>query len=291
LAKEADMQTDVFGYPRDEKSACGVGFVASRKGEFSHQIVEEALFALACVEHRGACAADQKTGDGAGLMSDIPFKLLGYERGTVAIATVFVTPEPEARRRLLQLFEETFAFWDMPILNYREVPVNLEVLGEQARQSLPTILQAIIQRPIHANNDMAFNQMLYTALRKTFTRQRRLYPDPQFFVSSLSVNTIVYKALTRSEYLGKFYLDLQRPEFKSRFALFHRRFSTNTVTSWDKAQPFRLLGHNGEINTIQGNRSWAYSREKTLGLPRNELLTHEGISDSGSLNEIVEALM
>lgn len=285
------MQTDVFGYPRDEKSACGVGFVASRKGEFSHQIVEEALFALACVEHRGACAADQKTGDGAGLMTDIPFELLGYERGTVAIATVFVTPEPEARRRLLQLFEETFAFWDMPILNYREVPVNLEVLGEQARQSLPTILQAIIQRPIHANNDMAFNQMLYTALRKTFTRQRRLYPDPQFFVSSLSVNTIVYKALTRSEYLGKFYLDLQRPEFKSRFALFHRRFSTNTVTSWDKAQPFRLLGHNGEINTIQGNRSWAYSREKTLGLPRNELLTHEGISDSGSLNEIVEALM
>lgn len=284
-------QMDVFGYPRQEKSACGVGFVASRQGEYSHQIIEEALHALTCVEHRGACAADQKTGDGAGMMTDIPFGLLGYERGTVAVATIFVTPEPEPQRRLLQLFEETFGFWDMPILCYREVPVNLEVLGEQALKSLPTILHAIIQRPIYANNDVAFNHMLYRSLRKTFTRQRRLYPEPQFFVASLSVNTIVYKALTRSEYLGKFYLDLQRPDFKSRFAVFHRRFSTNTVTSWDKAQPFRLLAHNGEINTIQGNRSWAYSREKTLGLPRNELLTHEGISDSGSLNEMVEALM
>jgi glutamate synthase domain-containing protein 2/glutamate synthase domain-containing protein 1/glutamate synthase domain-containing protein 3 len=282
---------DVFGYPRQEKSACGVGFVASRQGEYSHQIVEEALYALACVEHRGACAADQRTSDGAGLMTDIPFDLLGYERGTVAVATLFVSPDPEPQRRLLQLFEETFGFWDMPILNYREVPVDLSILGEQARRSLPTILHAIIQRPVHANNDVAFNHMLYRALRKTFTRQRRLYPEPPFFVASLSVNTIVYKALTRSEYLGKFYLDLMRSDYKSRFAMFHRRFSTNTVTSWDKAQPFRLLGHNGEINTIQGNRSWAYSREKTLGLPRNELLTHEGISDSGSLNEMVEALM
>jgi glutamate synthase domain-containing protein 2/glutamate synthase domain-containing protein 1/glutamate synthase domain-containing protein 3 len=284
-------QFDVFGYPRREQSACGVGFVASRQGQYSHQIIEEALHALTCVEHRGACAADQKTGDGAGIMTDIPFDLLGYERGTVAVATLFVTPEPEPQRKLLQIFEETFGFWDMPILHYREVPVNLSILGEQALQSLPTILHAIVQRPIHANNDPAFNHMLYRALRKTFTLQRRLYPEPQFFVASLSVNTIVYKALTRSEYLGKFYLDLEKPEFSSRFAIFHRRFSTNTVTSWDKAQPFRLLGHNGEINTIQGNRSWAYSREKTLGLPRNELLTHEGISDSGSLNEIVEALM
>lgn len=285
------MQLDVFAYPRQEKSACGVGFIASRAGQYSHQIIEDALHALNCVEHRGACAADQKTGDGAGLMTDIPFELLGYERGTVAVASLFLTPEPEAQRKLLAIFEETFGFWDMPILTYREVPVQLEVLGEQARASFPTLLQAIIQRPTHANNDIAFNHMLYRALRKTFTRQRRLFPESAFFVSSLSVNTIVYKALTRSEYLGKFYLDLQRPEYKSRFAMFHRRFSTNTVTSWDKAQPFRLLGHNGEINTLQGNRSWAYSREKTLGLPRNELLTHEGISDSGSLNEIVEALM
>ncbi|PIQ28876.1 glutamate synthase large subunit [bacterium (Candidatus Blackallbacteria) CG17_big_fil_post_rev_8_21_14_2_50_48_46] len=282
---------DAFGYPRSEKSACGVGFIASRRGEFSHQIIEETLYALSCVEHRGACAADQKTGDGAGIMTDIPFELLGYERGTVAVASLFVTQAPEPQRKLLAIFEDTFGFWDMPIISYREVPIHLDVLGEQARASLPKLLQAIIQRPIHANNDTAFNHMLYRALRKTFTRQRRLFPEPAFFVASLSVNTIVYKALTRSEYLGRFYLDLQNPAYKSRFGIFHRRFSTNTVTSWDKAQPFRLLGHNGEINTIQGNRSWAYSREKTLGLPRNELLTHEGISDSGSLNEIVEALM
>lgn len=285
------MSHDVFGYPRPEKSACGVGFLASRHGAFSHEVVTQALYALSCMEHRGACAADQRTSDGAGIMTDIPFELLGYEPGTVAVASIFVTPDPETQRRLLHIFEDTFRFWDMPVLAYRDVPIQREVLGEQAAESLPTLLHAMIQRPIHANNDQAFNHMLYLALRQTFTKQRRIDREPAFFVASLSVNTIVYKALTRSEYLGHFYPDLHNPRFTSRFALFHRRFSTNTVTSWDKAQPFRLLAHNGEINTIAGNRSWVYSREKTLGLPRNELLTHEGISDSGSLNEMVEALM
>ena len=112
----------------------------------------------------------------------------------------------------------------------------------------------------------------------------------EFFFASLSARTIVYKALTKAAKLKEFYLDLQNPEFKTRFALFHRRFSTNTKTSWDKTQPFRIIAHNGEINTITGNRSWALSREKYLGLHKDELLTHKEISDSGSLNEMVEAL-
>ncbi|MEZ0369919.1 MAG: glutamate synthase large subunit [Candidatus Sericytochromatia bacterium] len=284
-------QQDVFGYPRQEKSACGVGLIASLTGKASHQILTEGLYALSCVEHRGACAADGQTGDGAGIMTDIPFGLLGYAPGTVAVASIFVTPEPDAQKQLIELFEQTFGFWDMPVLAYREVPIEPSVLGPQARAAMPRILHAIIQRPIYANTDNAFNQMLYLALRKTFTRQRRLMAEPLFFVSSLSANTLVYKGLTRAENLSAFYPDLQRAEFCTRFVLFHRRFSTNTISSWDKAQPFRLLAHNGEINTLHGNRSWAYSREKTLGLPRNELLTHEGISDSGSLNEMAEALM
>lgn len=284
-------QTDVFGYPRREKSACGVGLIASLSGESSHEILTEGLYALSCMEHRGACAADGLTGDGSGIMTDIPFELLGYAPGTVAVAGIFVTPEPETQKQLLDLFEQTFGFWDMPVLAYREVPIEPSILGQQARLSMPRILQAILQRPIYANTDTVFNQMLYLALRKTFTRQRRLMPEPMFFVSSLSTNTLVYKGLTRADHLSAFYPDLQRADYRTRFALFHRRFSTNTLSSWDKAQPFRLLAHNGEINTLAGNRSWAYSREKTLGLPRNELLTHEGISDSGSLNEMAEALM
>ncbi len=281
----------IFGYELPEKSSCGVGFVVNKKNHYSHEIIKDALNALCSVEHRGACASDQITSDGAGIMTEIPFELLGYERGTVAVAVIFVTREAEMQRKLLNIFENTFSFFDMDILSYRTVPVNSVILGEQGLKTMPHIIQAIIKRPVHCNTDGSFNRLLYTAIRMTFTKQKRLNPVPQFFLPSLSVNTIVYKALTKANMLDKFYPDLQNPAFKSRFVMFHRRFSTNTVTSWDKAQPFRLIAHNGEINTIEGNRSWAYSREKSMGLPRNELITHEGISDSGSLNEMAEALM
>jgi glutamate synthase domain-containing protein 2/glutamate synthase domain-containing protein 1/glutamate synthase domain-containing protein 3 len=282
---------DVFGFDRQEKSACGVGFTVNRNVEYNHSIVQKGLQALRCVEHRGACSSDKLSSDGAGIMTDIPFELLGYERGTVAVAMLFVPTNQELQRKLLQTFEDTFAFWEMNILAYREVPIDPSVLGKQALKSMPCIIQAIIQRPYFCNTDSSFNKRLYTAIRMTLTKQRKYSPVQQFFLASLSVNTIVYKALTKADTLDKFYLDLQNPAFKSRFSMIHRRFSTNTVTSWDKAQPFRLIGHNGEINTIDANRSWSYSREKCLGLPRNELITHEGISDSGTVNEMMEALM
>ncbi len=282
---------DVFGYERQEKSACGVGFAVNRNVEYNHSVLQKGLQALRCVEHRGACSSDQLSSDGAGIMTDIPFELLGYKRGTVAVAMLFVPANLELQRKLLQTFEDTFAFWEMNILSYREVPIDPSVLGRQALKSMPCILQAIIQRPYFCNTDASFNKRLYTAIRMTLTKQRKYSPVQHFFLASLSVNTIVYKALTKADMLDKFYLDLQNPDFKSRFAMIHRRFSTNTVTSWDKAQPFRLIGHNGEINTIDANRSWSYSREKCLGLPRNELITHEGISDSGTVNEMMEALM
>jgi glutamate synthase domain-containing protein 2/glutamate synthase domain-containing protein 1/glutamate synthase domain-containing protein 3 len=272
-----------------EKSACGVGFVASRQQISSHDTLRKALHALTCVEHRGACSADQLTGDGSGIMTDIPFKLLGYQPGTVAVATLFFSREPEKKRLSLKIFEDTFAFLGMPVLRYREVPVNREVLGKDALASLPTILQAILERPEHCRTDNSFDKRLYAAKQLMLTKLRQK-GITDFFLPSLSVRTIVYKALTRAADLEKFYPDLQNPDYKTRFAFFHRRFSTNTTTSWDKAQPFRLVGHNGEINTIAGNRSWASAREKTLGLPDGELLTSSGISDSGTVNEIVEAL-
>ena len=274
----------------DERSACGVGFIANRKGESSHETLQEALGALRCVEHRGACAADQITGDGAGVMTDIPFDMFGYERGSIAVATLFMPTAPHRLRLALKVFEETFSFMGLKVVEYRDVPMNPDVLGPEALLSLPSIQHAIIQRPDHCRTDESFNRLLYAAKQATRTKERESGIVKEFFFTSLSTTTIVYKALTRSQDLDKFYLDLQNPSFKTRFALIHRRFSTNTRTSWDKAQPFRLIGHNGEINTIAGNRSWAFAREHSLGLPMDELLTHNSISDSGSLNEMVEAL-
>ncbi len=274
----------------DEKSACGVGFVASLKQESTHQNLQSALHALRCVEHRGACAADQVTGDGAGIMTDIPFEMLGYERDSIAVAMLFTPTNPERRRTALRVFEQTFAYHGLEVVHYRNVPTNASVLGTDAMEVKPGIIQAIIKRPEHCRTDASFDKLLYNARQLTRTKEKEAGIYKEFFFTSLSSRTIVYKALTRAQDLDRFYPDLQNPAFKTRFALFHRRFSTNTKTSWDKVQPFRIIGHNGEINTIAGNRSWAYSREQYLGLRVDELLTAKGISDSGSVNEMVEAL-
>jgi glutamate synthase domain-containing protein 2/glutamate synthase domain-containing protein 1/glutamate synthase domain-containing protein 3 len=280
----------VFLHKKPEHSACGVGFVASRTNTPSHALLQQALRALRCVEHRGACAADNVSADGVGIMTDIPFELFGYERGSIAVATLFLPTAQDRLRLALKIFEETFAFMGMEVLEYRDVPVDLSVLGPEARRTLPTIKHVIIKRPVYCRTNESFNKLLYAAKQSTRTKERMRGIVNEFFFTSLSTTTIVYKGLVKSDVLDIFYRDLQNPVFKTRFALFHRRFSTNTRTAWDKAQPFRLIGHNGEINTIAGNRSWSYAREQELGVPVDELLTHEGISDSGSLNEMVEAL-
>lgn len=277
-------------YCGPEKSACGVGFVASRNQEYSNEHLLKGLHALRCVEHRGACAADGLTGDGAGIMTDIPFELLGYEPDTVAVATLFLSKNRSDQLKALKVFESTFALFGLDILEYRDVPVNDTVLGDSASESVPDIKHAVIKRPERAKTMLSFDKRLYTAKQLTKSKLYGLNLEDALFFTSLSAKTIVYKALTQSYALEEFYLDLKNPSYTTRFCLFHRRFSTNTTTSWDKAQPFRLIGHNGEINTIAGNRSWAKSREKMIGAERNEILTRENISDSGSLNEMVEAL-
>ncbi|GAB5409850.1 MAG: hypothetical protein BalsKO_22150 [Balneolaceae bacterium] len=279
-----------FRYTGAEKSACGVGFIVSRHQKYSNEHLLQGLHALRCVEHRGACAADGLTGDGAGIMTDIPFELLGYEQDTVAVATLFLSRNKSRQLKALKIFESTFALFGLDILEYRDVPVNKTILGESAAESVPFIMHAVIERPYRAKTMLSFDKRLYTAKQLTKTKLFKHNLEDSLFFSSLSAKTIVYKALTQSYALEEFYLDLKNPKYATRFCLFHRRFSTNTTTSWDKAQPFRLIGHNGEINTIAGNRSWAKSREKMIGAEKNELLTREKISDSGSLNEMVEAL-
>lgn len=279
-----------FKYSGQEKSACGVGFIVSRKEEYSHSHLQQGLHALRCVEHRGACAADGLTGDGAGIMTDIPFELLGYEKDAVAVATLFLSRNRSKLQKALKIFESTFALFGLEILEYRDVPVNKDGLGIGAAESVPIIVHAVIKRPYRAKTMLSFDKRLYTAKQLTKSKLFNTSLEDALFFTSLSAKTIVYKALTKSYALEEFYLDLKNPDYLTRFCLFHRRFSTNTTTSWDKAQPFRLIGHNGEINTIAGNRSWAKSREKMIGAEKNEILTREKISDSGSLNEMVEAL-
>ena len=276
--------------PKAEHAACGVGFVAVRDGKPSHATVRATLNALRCVEHRGAVGPDGRSSDGAGIMTDIPYALLGQEPGTVAMATLFVTPDAARRERALGVFEETFGFMGMRVLGYRDVPRNLDVLGPRAREDCPVIVQATLERPESARNDASFNAQLYRGKQTTRTRLRAVDAWMDLFFVSLSTTTVVYKALCRGVDLDQFYPDLANPRFLSRFGLFHRRFSTNTRTTWDKAQPFRQIAHNGEINTVAGNRSWANSRERASGLGRDELLTRADISDSGSLGEMVEAL-
>ncbi len=273
-----------------DKSACGVGFAASRTGVPGRAPLDQALHALLCVEHRGACAADGKTGDGAGVMTDIPFALLGYPPGEIAVATLFIAGEASQRYEILDLCARTFDFFGFKTVARRMVPVRPEVLGPHAARTLPQIVQVVLSRPPWCRTAASVNTLLYHVKQATRSKLNDAGLFDALTFVSLSTTTIVYKALCRSADLAHFYPDLGRPEFVTRFALFHRRFSTNTRTAWDKAQPFRLIAHNGEINTIAGNRSWAYSREQALGVRRDELLTHDNISDSGNLNEMVEAL-
>lgn len=272
-----------------EKDGCGVGFLVSLKNHKSHEILRHGIHALECMEHRGGVGPDN-IGDGAGIMTSIPFELFNREPDTFAVAFLFVPQDLMKQKKSLQVFEETFWQYGLKVVEYRDVPVNTAVLSPQSLKVMPKIVQAIIARPPHCRTLYSFERLLYHARQTTRSKEKENGIFHEFFFASLSPRNIIYKGLCRSEDLGKFYLDLQNPNYKTNFALFHRRFSTNTVSTWDKVQPFRLIAHNGEINTIEGNRAWGITREKDLGLRPEELVTHSGISDSGGLNEIAEAL-
>ena len=273
----------------EEKDACGVGFIVSLKHERTHANLEQGLEALRRMEHRGGTGPD-RLGDGAGIMTGIPYELFGREAGTFAVGFLY-TPRDEKKKELsLKVFEETFWQFGLKVSGYRDVPMNPSVLGQTARDVMPYITQAIIERPDHCRTLYSFERLLYHARMATRTKEKEHGIYQEFFFSSLSPRNIIYKGLCRSEDLPEFFLDLQNPEFKTSFALVHRRFSTNTISTWDKVQPFRLIAHNGEINTIEGNKAWSITRERDLGLKADELITHTGMSDSGNMNMIAEGL-
>jgi glutamate synthase (ferredoxin) len=287
----------------EERDACGVGFIADVKGQTSHKLVQQALKALGCLEHRGGCSADSDSGDGAGIMTGIPRELL--ERWftqrdltmpaveQLGVGMVFLPQEPSAREVAKGYVEEVIRAEQLTVLGWREVPVKPAVLGIQARNNQPHMEQILVTCPTGCSGD-ELDRRLYIARS---TVGKKLADD--FYICSFSCRTIVYKGMVRSVILGEFYLDLQNPAYQSNFAVYHRRFSTNTMPKWPLAQPMRLLGHNGEINTLLGNINWMTARERNLrakGWTSEELqsltpIVNNANSDSYNLDSVMEVLV
>ena len=287
----------------EERDACGVGFITHRQNIASHEILDKALTALTCLEHRGGCSADQDSGDGAGILTAIPWELLAQNNNNaidfanlsnMAVGMIFFPQDETAAKAAKTAFEQIAAEEKLTVLGWRVVPVRPEVLGVQAKENQPQIEQVIIHCADKSGDEL--ERELYIASKRIMQAGRRISED--FYICSLSSRTIVYKGMVRSAVLGDFYEDLKNPAFKVAFAVYHRRFSTNTMPKWPLAQPMRLLGHNGEINTLLGNINWMMAREATLSHPIwedrfDELKPMVNIdnSDSATLDNVLELLV
>ena len=293
----------------EERDACGVGFIAYQDGRQSNKIVRQALKALGCMEHRGGCSADRDSGDGAGIMTALPEKLFAAwfeeqnltkpEAEAWGVGMVFLPQDTEKITELKQYVEQTATEEGLTVLGWREVPVKPEVLGRQARDYQPHIEQIVVSSSDGLKGD-DLERKLYIARSRV---GKKLSDD--FYICSFSCRTIVYKGMVRSVILGDFYQDLVNPDYESTFAVYHRRFSTNTMPKWPFAQPMRILGHNGEINTLLGNINWMSNREKELvgdggdtlpGWTQEEIkgltpIVNNNNSDSYNLDSAMELLV
>lgn len=297
VAQQQNEQQMKFDVLFQERDACGVGLIV--KPQPSHQVVESALTALACMEHRGACGADRDSGDGAGILTALPSALLeesGFAKERIgAVGVVYMPEGHESSCR--SLTEAILSDEGFEIIGWRVVPTNPQVLGVLARATCPSIEQIVLgQRPDLSDTD--FESKLMVARKRLINTVRTHDGCDDFYLASLSARTIVYKGMVRSSVLKEFYLDLQNPLYESNFAVFHRRFSTNTFPRWALAQPFRMLGHNGEINTLLGNRTWMRAREPVLEHPAysgreqdQQPVISAGGSDSGNLDNALEMLV
>jgi glutamate synthase (NADPH/NADH) large chain len=260
--------------PALEHDSCGVGFVVRLDGMALHTIVESAVRILVNLEHRGALGGDKSTGDGAGLMVRTPDtffrKACGAPGrslpapGDYAAGMVFLPTMPAIAERCVKGFERIALEEGCPVLWWREVPVNPEHLGELARSTLPEIRQCMLSRGAIPADD--FERKLYV-VRRRMEKEAASWRDcdaSQFYVTSLSSRTLVYKGMLTGSQLDAFYPDLKHEMFESPFAVVHQRYSTNTLPTWHLAHPFRFLAHNGEINTLRGNINRMHSREATM---------------------------
>ncbi|MEM9772109.1 MAG: glutamate synthase central domain-containing protein, partial [Cyanobacteria bacterium P01_D01_bin.73] len=303
----------------EERDACGVGFIAQKQGIASHDLVKKAAIALGCMEHRGGCSADRVSGDGAGMMTAIPWDLLeawveaeeeeSFDRNRAAVGMVFLPQKPLSAAKAKAAIANVLTDEGLELVAWRLVPTAPEVLGEQARDNLPNIEQVIVGVPEEKGwSGDRLEAELYRIRRRignavvTMLGKDDKVVSGQslgYYMCSLSSRTIVYKGMVQSEVLAQFYQDLTNEAYVSSFALYHRRFSTNTMPKWPLAQPMRLLGHNGEINTLLGNLNWTLARQADLDHPEwddktlntlKPVVSYEN-SDSANLDNTLELMV
>ncbi|KAB8155719.1 glutamate synthase large subunit [Kordia sp. TARA_039_SRF] len=293
--------------PEFEHDNCGAGFICSLTGKRSNDIIHKALEILVKLEHRGAVSADGVTGDGAGILIDIPheffkkscdFKL--PKAGEYAVSNVFLPKKDNQRQYCMEVFEKEIATQGLQLIGWRDVPVNSDILGEIAKETEPFVKQLFVGKSTASQSNREFNVKLFAARKITehIIYNSKLSQHKFFYVPSLSTKIIIFKGLLKPEHINEYYLDLFDADLDTRLALVHQRFSTNTFPTWDLAQPFRYICHNGEINTLRGNVSRMFSREEIMESPlfgediKRILPTIlKGKSDSATLDMVVELLL
>lgn len=290
--------------PQNEHDACGVGFVLNMNGNREHTIVEKGVKVLCNLLHRGATGADVNTGDGAGLLVQIPdnffkktLKMKLPALGHYAVGMLFLPQNQEKRESVLDLLEKIAVEENFKVLACRDVPVVASAVGDSARAEMPFIAQVFLQPNQNLTGEDLERALL--VLRKRAEHESGLSAEGSdgFYIASLSARTIVYKGMMTAPQVPVFYPDLNDSNFESAVAVVHQRYSTNTFPSWPLAQPFRFMAHNGEINTIRGNRNWMAAREKNLASPlfgeniqKLTPILETGSSDSGNLDNVLELL-
>jgi glutamate synthase (NADPH) large chain len=289
--------------PENEHDNCGIGFVAHIKGKPSHEIVLRGLDVLLNMDHRGATGADKTTGDGAGLLMQIPHEFITEvlninvgEKGTYGTGIIFLPKEENEANFCIEVLNKYIREEGLILVGYRDVPVDSSVPGEIAKTTEPAVKQIFVRANLEKD---ALERKLYLVrkLAEKEIRDSELKYKDAFYQPSFSAKIIVYKGMFTPSQLRDYYLDFKHIQFKSAIALVHSRFSTNTFPTWNLAQPFRIIAHNGEINTIRGNRLWMQARE---GLMKSEIFGEDlkkllpiiepGKSDSASFDNVLEFL-
>src|SRR5580692_8211069 len=305
------MSASGFGLfdPAQEKASCGVGFIADIKGRKSHKIVEDALTILVNLEHRGAVGADPRAGDGAGILVQTPHKFfakkaagLGFtlpEPGHYAVGALFLPHDAAWRQEIMDTYAAIAAREGMTILGWRDVPTDNSTLGVSVKPTEPFHKQVFLARNPKVTTEDEFERRLYI-LRKTISSTlygRRERSTSHYYPVSISCRTVIYKGMFLADQLGTYYPDLRDPDFASALALIHQRFSTNTFPTWSLAHPYRMIAHNGEINTLRGNNNWMAARQASVSSPKfgadiKKLwpISYEGQSDTACFDNALEFL-
>jgi glutamate synthase (ferredoxin) len=294
--------------PQFERDACGVGFIVHQKGIKSHAIVEQALRILLNLDHRGACGCEPNTGDGAGILMQLPHKFLKKvaaaagielpEPGQYGVGAIYASPDRSVRQQSRQVFEKIAAEEGQTVLGWRDVPTDNSSLGETAKASEPFMQQVFVARSPDLTDEAAFERKLYILRKRAHAAIRRQDLDPYWYQASLSGTTLVYKGMLMPVQVGQYYPELHDPDIESALGLVHSRFSTNTFPSWERSHPYRYVAHNGEFNTLRGNINWMHARQSLFASKLfgddfkkiNNLINLSG-SDSGIFDNTLELLV